>query len=291
MISSPTLVSRLRATMLPVLVVALFGLSLGCPDPEPVDPCPGGICPEGDANRGMDSGTPVDAFSPDVPGLDAPGLDAMAFDTPVVTPDDTGGPTCIESWVCEPWTTGGSSDAATRTCTDRNACGTTTTRPALTATLPALDFEFYECNVEPILDRGCGQLGCHGAESGRALRVYARGRHRIIGETFIEPGCLSAGSMHPSEACEGSVECRCWTLPHSASEWRRNYDAARGFALDATGAPLGDMATSELLTQPLLGGGLAHAGIKFWRPGDPDHQAILAWLQGNTLGRTCNSRN
>jgi hypothetical protein len=256
---------------------------MGCPDPEPIDPCPGGICPETDTGARMDASA-TDAMASDVPGLDAPGLD-------VPPGTDTGGSGCVESWVCDPWTTSGGGDAATRVCTDTHACGTTAMRPALTATLPALDFDFYECNVEPILDRGCAQLGCHGAETGRALRVYARGRHRVIGETFVEPGCLSAGSMHPSEACEGSVECRCWTLPHTATEWRRNYDAARGLALDASGALRSDMTTSELLTQPLIGGGLPHASIKFWRAGDPDYQTLLAWLEGTALGRTCNSRN
>lgn len=247
----------------------------------------GGICPEEDApGPRMDVG-PVDAATPDVPGLDAPLPDVPGLDAPSVD----GGGSCTEVWVCGPWQTSGTSDAATRTCNDTNACGTTARRPALSATLPALDFQFYECNVEPILDRGCAQLACHGSETGRALRVYARGRHRIAGETFIEPGCLSAGTPHPSEECEGSIECRCWTLPHSAAEWRRNFDSARGFALDATGAPLSDATTSELLTQPLTGGGLAHAGIKFWRAGDPDYQTILSWLEGAALGRTCNSRN
>jgi hypothetical protein len=274
-----------RPNMRAIVLSSLGLIAVGCPDPTPVDPCPGGICPERDAG-GMDAAGTDTGPRPDVgplpdapipPGVDAPPVDAA------------GG--CAERWICGPWTTSGSGDAGTRTCTDLNACGTTLSRPTLTATLPALDFQFYECNVEPIFDRGCAQLACHGTETGRALRVYARGRHRIAGDTFIEPGCLAAGTPHPSDECEGSVECRCWTLPHTAVEWRRNYDSARGFALDASGVPLADMTTSELLTEPLIGGGLPHASIKFWRATDTDYATIRSWLEGATLGRTCNSRN
>src|SRR5262245_6205765 len=83
---------------------------------------------------------------------------------------------CIEAWQCTPWTTDGLSDSATRTCTDQSACGTALTRPAEMAILPALDPEYYECNVEPVLTGGCSMLGCHGTETGRGYRIYARGR-------------------------------------------------------------------------------------------------------------------
>ncbi len=199
------------------------------------------------------------------------------------------------------------SDIGTRACADTNMCGTTTDRPALTATLPALDFEFYECDVEPILDRSCAHLGCHGTEEGRALRTYARGRHRItVDDCSIDPSeclhelrsCLSDPSiLVPPQNCIGSIECQCWGLPHTPREWRLNFDSARGFALAADGTPLSDMTQSELLRQPEIGAGFPHQGVHFWNPSDPsnpnnaDYNAIRMWLEGATRGRPCNSQN
>jgi hypothetical protein len=108
------------------------------------------------------------------------------------------------------------------------------------------------------------------SETGRGFRIYARGRLRISGMTLTEPGCLGAGTQHPSEDCIGSIECRCWTLPQLAVERRRSFDSARSFALDDRGARLTDMAQSQLLEQPLVGGGYPHAGVFLWRLGDAD---------------------
>ena len=246
-----------RWLMICSMPIIAAGALVACSDDNPVDPCPDGICPVGDGG-------------PDNP--DAPAG-------------------CVEAWLCTPWETDGVSDEGTRTCTDQNACGTTVTRPVEAATLPALDPEYYECNVEPIVAKNCSQLGCHGTEEGRAYRVYARGRLRISGLTVIEPGCLSAGTPHPSERCIGSIECLCWTLPAFMGERRRSYDSARGFALDPSGVTLTDLADSEFLAQPLVGGGFAHAGIHMWRAGDGEYTTVKNWLEGATLGSTCNSGN
>lgn len=200
-------------------------------------------------------------------------------------------PACVEAWQCTPWTTDGVSDSATRTCVDQSACGTADAKPAEAAALPALDPEYYECNVEPVLIAGCAQLGCHGTETGRGYRIYARGRLRVTGQTLTEPGCLSAGTQHPSEECIGSVECRCWTLPQLPMERRRSFDAARGFAFAADGTPLASTAESQLLKQPMTGGGYPHAGVFLWSQGDADYTAVKAWLDGARLGTTCNSMN
>lgn len=204
---------------------------------------------------------------------------------------DEAGMGCAEAWVCTPWTTDGQSDNGTRTCTDMNACGTTVMKPLETATLPALDPAKYECDVEPIVVRNCSMLGCHGTETGRGYRLYARGRLRISGRTITEPGCLSPGTMSPSENCIGGIECKCWSVPQMAEERRRSFDSARGFALDGAGTPLADMAQSELLAQPLVGGGFAHAGISMWSATDTDYTTIKAWLEGATRGSACNSMN
>lgn len=205
------------------------------------------------------------------------------------TGDDGPGP-CVETWQCSTWQTNGSTDSATRTCTDTAACGTTTGKPPETATLPALDANYYECNVEPVLVHGCGMLGCHGTETGRAYRIYARGRLRISGKIITEPGCLQAGTMHPSEDCIGNIECRCWSLPQLAEERRRSFDSARGFALDANAVVLTNKTQSELLRQPLVSGGFAHAGISMWSASDADYTTVKSWLEGATRG-PCNSMN
>ncbi|HEY4182652.1 MAG TPA: hypothetical protein VGM90_37735 [Kofleriaceae bacterium] len=67
----------------------------------------------------------------------------------------------------------GGDNNGTRTCTDLNACGTTDMKPPETATLPALDPEYYECNIEPIVTRDCSMLGCHGTETSVGSRCDA----------------------------------------------------------------------------------------------------------------------
>lgn len=189
---------------------------------------------------------------------------------------------CVEAWLCTPWDTGGNGDQATRVCTDQNGCGTTVNKPVETATLPALDRNYYECNVEPILDLSCAQLACHGTEQGRALRTYARGRLRITGQQINRCTVTVA-----SESCIGSVVCEC-AGPHLDVEWQRNYDAARGFGLDAQGNPYpaGQEDSSDLLFQPKFGGA-PHAGIHLFAEADADYQTIKSWLGGATLA-SCN---
>lgn len=250
-----------------LLALGALGLSLatitcGGDDTENAtgDPCPQGICGSGGSGSGGGG--------------------------------QGGAGSCVEAWSCTPWVTNGSDNNGTRTCADLNNCGTTENKPAESAALPALDLDYYKCNVEPIFNRGCAHLGCHGTEQERAFRTYARGRLRITGETWIEPGCLKDGTPFPSEKCIGSIECGCWTLPHSAAEWQRNYDSARGFALDPQGNPIpaGMEDTSELIAQPIVGG-KAHANVHLFKAGDPDHTTLKAWLSGAKLGMTCNTTN
>ncbi|MFO0550503.1 MAG: hypothetical protein U0271_19060 [Polyangiaceae bacterium] len=202
-----------------------------------------------------------------------------------------GGPTCIEAWSCTPWESNPpGSDSGVRTCTDANACGTTDNKPVEAATLPALDIEYYKCEVEPVFDKTCSMLGCHGKDS-RGLRVYSRGRFRNVVESVVNP-CPSGG-MTPLANCIGSIECACWMAPHTATEWQRNFDAARGMALDQQGNLLTDMDDSELIQQPAVEGGKAHAGIKTFNIGDNDHSAIKTWLDGAVQGGDgiCNTNN
>lgn len=197
-------------------------------------------------------------------------------------------PGCVPRWSCTPWETDGLTDDATRTCTDLQACPGAVP-PVEAATLPALDFNLFRCEVGPILDGTCAQMGCHGTEQDRALRIYARGRLRITGEIFVEPGCLSAGNPVPSENCSGSIECVCWSIPHHPKEDRKNYDATRGLALDAAGVLLADPADSELLTQPTAGGP-PHVNVKPFQANDAHYTTIYDWLAGASLPE-CHTSN
>ena len=204
--------------------------------------------------------------------------------------DDATNP-CVEDWLCSSWQTDGVSNAGTRTCVDQNNCGTTDNKPVESTDLPALDFNYFQCNVEPIFARGCSQLGCHGTEEGRGLKLYSRCRLRVSGEIWYEPGCLSQGTPRNSEDCTGSIECVCWSIPHSPSEWRSNYDSARGFAVkdDGTLWDAADLGDSELLIQPVVGG-KPHANVHLFTEGDADYTFIMNWLSGSTLG-SCNTSN
>lgn len=190
---------------------------------------------------------------------------------------------CTESWLCSPWD-GKGTDSGTRVCKDLGNCGTTSTKPAETATLPALDLNYFKCNVEPILDAKCSMLGCHGTETGRSLRVYSRGKLRdatvAIAQTPPAPtGCMTSALS----TCNGTNDCHC-VGPHADQEWQRNYDAARGLGLDAQGNPIpaAQATTSDLIQQPVVGG-KSHAGVHLFKMNDADYTTLESWLSGSTL--------
>jgi hypothetical protein len=199
----------------------------------------------------------------------------------------TGSGGCVESWLCTPWDGKGTNNG-TRTCTDTNNCGTMANKPATTATLPPLDMNYFECNVEPILDAKCSMMGCHGTEVGRALRVYSRGKLRDANVSNAPaqppPTCATDASL---AACTGTNDCHC-AGPHAPEEWQRNYDAARGMLLDVNGNPLpaAQAANSDLIQQPVVGG-KSHAGVHLFKPNDADYTTIKSWLSGSTLA-SCN---
>lgn len=203
------------------------------------------------------------------------------------TGSTTSGP-CVEAWVCTPWETDGTSNAGARTCTDVSACGTEEEKPYETATLPDLDIDYFKCNVQPIFDRKCSMLGCHGTEQGRALRIYSRGRKRLAGQMLSNPPCGGAATT-PSDGCDGSTKCLC-AAPHTALEWQKNYDAARGFGLDTKGKPYpsNKVDNSDLLAQPVVGG-KPHGEIHLFQKADPDYATIKNWLGGAALGMACNT--
>jgi uncharacterized protein (TIGR03382 family) len=194
------------------------------------------------------------------------------------------GSTCKENWVCSSWEAPPSSDQATRTCVDKNNVGTTDCMPATTATLPALDMDYYKCKVSPIFQRGCGQLACHGTDTDHPFRLYTRGRWRNNEMVANRGSCAETpGYQYNLQTqASGTIMCAGW-YPHTATEWKKNFDSARSFMLDVTNPD------DSLILREAAKGGLPHAQVKLFGPSDPDYQTIRNWLAGATLGTTCNT--
>jgi hypothetical protein len=231
-------------------------LVAGCTDAmmQP-DPCPQGICVGGKS---------------DMAGIPQKG--DMA----------SGGP-CVEAWVCSPWTSAGNG-MYTRKCDDANACGTTVNKPNEgPIPLPDLDLDFYKCKVEPIFDRGCAMMGCHGTAAGdttRQFQVFARGRRRNTQQ--VPAMCLDQGMQDLAKG-SGTIMCYGWSA-HTDAEWQNNFNSARA---QMVGVQNPD--DCDLLAQPLT---KAHTGVHLWQSkSDPDYMTISSWLMGAKLGSTCNPMN
>jgi hypothetical protein len=190
-------------------------------------------------------------------------------------PFDSGTPGCSEDWTCGSWQAPAGSDQAMRTCVDRNMLGTTVCKPSEgPVTLPSLDLPYFQCQVEPILDRGCGMLACHGTEQGRAFRMYSRGRLRNDEIVDRIGTCIPAtGTVNLFEAGTGTIMCE-GRMAHTATEWKRNFDSARSFMIG-----VGSPAQSEMLLQPVVGG-RPHMGVHLFTSTDADYLTIQAWLGG-----------
>lgn len=136
------------------------------------------------------------------------------------------------------------------------------------AALPALDRPYFDCKVQPVLTKNCGQLACHGAPDPdrRYFRLYGRNRLRADLDEAKRNATLSA------------------------DERTHNYDAARALADPA------DPDASLLLRKPLeaSAGGYFHRGATLYLAGnvfadktDPEYQIIAAWIDGATEVPTC----
>jgi hypothetical protein len=126
------------------------------------------------------------------------------------------------------------------------------------------DEPFFRCNVQPVLDRSCSAIACHG-DAKRPFHVFTRNRLRLAyeGEDLI--------------------------LPLTDAELAANFDNARAF-LDV---PAED---SWLVRKPLAqaAGGWFHLGDHLFGGGDvwlavddPDFQTILSWARGDTQDPSC----
>jgi hypothetical protein len=234
------------------LSIALFAAA--CSPANNANPCPNGIC-VGGSDGGMPGG------------------------------NDGGGGPCVESWICTQWVSIGNS-MYTRNCGDNNRCGTTLSKPSEGPIgLPNLDMDYYKCKVEPIVDRGCAMMGCHGtasSDNSRAYRVYARGRRRNSQQ--VPAMCLDSG-MQNLDKGSGTIMCYGWSA-HTNEEWQANFDSARALMVGLTNPD-----DSDLLAQPVAGG-KSHSGVHlFAGKSDADYQTIKAWLGGAKLGSTCNPMN
>ena len=190
---------------------------------------------------------------------------------------------CVEEWLCAVWEV---SDAgsASRTCTDVSSCGTSAQKPATgPAALPTLDLNYYKCEVQPVLERGCGMLGCHGTLADRAFRLFSRGRLRNSELVQQVSSCLGSGMLNLADEGTGTVMCLGWSRL-TATEWKRNFDGARAFSIGVT-----NVADNELLTQPLQGNSRSHASVKLFTLNDPSYTTLKNWLSGSTAASSCDA--
>lgn len=121
--------------------------------------------------------------------------------------------------------------------------------------LPALDFEVYENDVQPILAERCANPTCHG-RADRPLSIYAPGRYRE------DP---SRTYLHE---------------PLTEEELVVNYLGACAFSLGIT-----DPGDCLLLRKPLAvdAGGAGHVGGDVWMAeDDAEYRVVEAWLAGGT---------
>lgn len=190
---------------------------------------------------------------------------------------------CQEMWSCTPWMDRGDG-MFVRKCVDLAKCGTTNNKPNEgPEALPDLDFDFYKCKVEPIFDRGCSMMGCHGKTVERDFRIFARGRKRNDQNVSQVPTCpIGPQQVNLDKDGTGTVMCVGWS-PHTKEEWQQNYDNARAFMI---GIPANQADQSDLLAQPTVGGKV-HSGVHLFKVGDPDYQTIKDWLGGKKLGAPC----
>lgn len=115
------------------------------------------------------------------------------------------------------------------------------------------DFELFVTEVEPAL-ASCANPACHGRPD-RPLAIYAPGLYRADpADTWVD-------------------------TPLTEDESLENYRRACGFVVDSP-----DPLDCDLVCKPLApaaGGCLHGGGVLHLDRSDPDHQLLVAWIQGD----------
>ena len=111
---------------------------------------------------------------------------------------------------------------------------------------------FFGCQVQPILDRSCAFVACHG-DPGRPLFAYSTSKTRIAGAALLgEP-------LTDKELCA-------------------NFYRARALVT-------ADPAQSQLVTKPtILDGDFSqyHGGNYLFTPDGPEVSCLTAWMRGDS---------
>jgi hypothetical protein len=113
-----------------------------------------------------------------------------------------------------------------------------------------VDVAFFECQVQPILDRSCAFVACHG-DPGRPFFVYSMSKTRIAGDALL------GEVLTDKELCA-------------------NFYRAQALAV----APA---AESQLITKPTTLDGLYsqfHEGNYLFEPDGPEVRCLTAWMEG-----------
>lgn len=114
-----------------------------------------------------------------------------------------------------------------------------------------LNLGFYECQVQPLMDRSCAFSGCHGNPA-RPLSIFSTSKVRIVTTE------LRGEPLTDKELCS-------------------NFYRALAFATP-------DPSESQLITKPTTLDGYAsqyHAGNYMFGPDDPEALCLTAWMQGD----------
>jgi hypothetical protein len=178
------------------------------------------------------------------------------------------------------WTPNGDAGTASRSCFDQNATGTTACKPSEgPSQLPNLNYNYFRCQVYPVLAASCSMIGCHG-DPQRPYFIYARGRMRIHETvTMTWPGCLVNTPQTFDVYDRATATVQCWgNMALRPGEWSNDFNMSRAAAMD-----------NQLLDQPNSDvAGYAHSGMKVWDSNAQAFRVISTWLDGGTQA-TCDA--
>lgn len=119
-----------------------------------------------------------------------------------------------------------------------------------------LDIGFYECQVQPIVDRSCAFVACHG-DPARPFFVYSMSKTRVAGDALL------GERLTDKELCA-------------------NFHRARALATV-------DPDQSQLITKPLTLEGITsqyHEGNYLFAPDGPEVRCLAAWMHGDRAPQT-----